>query len=111
MGQAPTQDLRGDALVSAGGEQPLVAGPIRILHADFDARAKLQFSRVWRHDASADCRSGTPLPWNGESAVEIEKDELICVGAEKPTRISWHARPLQRATPDPRPREMTLTRR
>ena len=97
--QAPAQDVRGDAVVSGREVQPLVAGPIELLHANFDGRSKLQFSKVWRRDATADCRSGTPLAWNGESAVEIEQDELICVAAPAPARISWHGRPLHHAAP------------
>jgi hypothetical protein len=98
-GQVPAQDVRGDALVSGQEVQPLVEGPIKLLHANFDARSNLQFSKVWRRSSTADCRSGTPLAWNGESAVEIEKDELICVAATTPTRVSWHGRPLPRSAP------------
>ena len=98
-GQAPVQDVRGDALVAGHDGQPLVAGPIRLLHANFDARANLQFSKAWRRSATVDCGAGTPLSWNGEGAVEIEQDELICVAAAKPTRISWHGRPLHRSAP------------
>jgi hypothetical protein len=101
--QAPAQDLRGDALVTAHEVQPLVAGPIKLLHANFDTQASLQFSRVWRRGAAADCRGGTPLAWNGQGAVEIEQDELICVAATSPTRVSWHARPLHRSAPDLHP--------
>jgi len=98
-GQVPAQDVRGDALVSGQQVQPLVAGPIKLLHANFDARSNLHFSKVWRRSSTEDCRSGTPLAWNGESAVEIEKDELICVAATTPTRVWWHGRPLPRTAP------------
>jgi hypothetical protein len=98
--QRPIEDIRADAAVSAQEAQPLVAGPIRLLHANFDARAELRFSRVWRRNATMDCQGGAPLAWTGEHAVEIEKDELICVAAATPTHISWHGRPLERsATP------------
>ena len=99
-GQAPVQDVRGDALLTGHEVQLLIAGPIRLLHANFDTRANLQFTKTRRGSASADCGSGTPLAWNGEGAVELEKDELICVVATKPTRISWHGRPLRRPAPD-----------
>lgn len=103
VGQPPAQDVRGDALVSGRDVQPLVAGPIQLLHANFDGRSNLQFSKVWRRSATVDCRSGTPLAWNGESAVEIEQDELICVAAPVPTRVSWHGRPLRHAAPTVHP--------
>lgn len=35
--------------------------------------------------------------------MEIEQDELICVAATSPTRVSWHARPLHRSAPDLHP--------
>jgi len=100
--ELPAQDVRGDALVTGTDVQPLVAGPIQLLHANFDSQASLRFSRVWRRSAAVDCHSGTPLAWNGQGAVEIEKDELICVAATTPTRISWHARPLHHVAPDMR---------
>jgi hypothetical protein len=98
-GQPPMQDVRGVAVVSGRDVQPLVAGPIKLLHANFDTRSNLQFSKAWRRSTTVDCNSGTPLAWNGESAVEIEKDELICVAATAPTRVSWHGRPLHQAAP------------
>lgn len=97
--RTPARDIRGDASVAGHEVRPLVAGPIRLLHANFDARAHLQFSRVWRRDASADCHSGTPLDWDGESAVVVGKDELICVAAARPTKVWWHGRSL--AAPSP----------
>jgi len=97
--QPLAQDVRGDAVLSGHEVQPLVAGPIKLLHANFDTRSKLQFSKVWRRSSTVDCSSGTPLAWNGQSAVEIEKDELICVAATKPTRVEWHGRPLPLSAP------------
>jgi len=97
----PAQDdIRGHAAVAGQQAAPLVAGPIRLLHADFDTRARLKFSRVWRRETTADCRNGTPLPWDGRGEVEIGKDEVVCVVATVPTRIWWHARAL--------PAEVTL---
>jgi len=98
-GQPLAHDVRGDAVVSGHQVQPLVAGPIELLHANFDTRAKLQFTKVWRRSPTVDCSSGTPLAWNGESVVEIEKDELVCVAAPVSTRVSWHGRPLRQSGP------------
>jgi hypothetical protein len=92
-------DIRGDAAVTAHQAQPLVAGPIRLLHANFEGRTAPQFSRVWRRDDHADCASGTALAWDGQSTVELRKDELICVGAATPGRIWWHGRSLNETAP------------
>ena len=95
----PAHDIRGDAAVTAHQAQPLVAGPVRLLHANFEGRSAPQFSRVWRRDEHTDCSSGTSLAWDGQSTVEVRKDELICVAAGAPGRIWWHGQSLDETVP------------
>jgi hypothetical protein len=92
--RATAGDMRGDAIVSGREAQPLVAGPMKLLHVNSDGRTEPRFSRVWQHGGMVDCHDATPLPWDGESAVEISKDELVCVSADGPARVSWHGRPV-----------------
>ena len=85
----PAQDIRGAAAVTGRDAQPLVAGPIRLLHANFESRVAPHFSRVWKRGDHIDCNSATPLAWDGQTEVELRKDELICVaaGATTPSSI------------------------
>jgi hypothetical protein len=89
-------DMRGNAIVWGREAQPLVTGPMKLLHVNSDGRTEPRFSRVWRPGALQggllDCHDATPLSWDGESAVEIAKDELVCVSADGPARLSWHGR-------------------
>jgi len=85
--------------VVAGQARPLVAGPIRLLHANADGRAVPKFSRVWVISGAEDCRNGTPLDWDGASAVQIQKDEMLCVQTARSARVSWHGRALPVAGP------------
>ncbi len=85
-------DVRGNAAVSGHEARPLVAGPIRLLHINSDSREAPRFSRAWRRDGADDCRNATSLTWDGQSEVEVAKDELVCVAAERPARFSWHGR-------------------
>lgn len=67
-----------------------MAGPIRLLHANTDGRVAPKFSRVWLRRGADDCRNGAPLEWDGSSAIQIEKDELVCVETPRSSRVSWH---------------------
>jgi len=87
-------DLRGSAAVVGNEARPLVNGPIRLLHVNTDQRTTPRFSRVWVRGGNGDCRNGTPLDWDGESELEIHRDELVCVAAGKPARFSWHGRSI-----------------
>lgn len=49
---------------------------------------------MWSRDGARDCTNATPLTWDGETEVDIGKDELVCVSADRPARISWHGRPV-----------------
>ena len=86
-----SEELRGSAMVRGGEARPLVTGPIRLLHANTDGRLTPKFSRVWVRGGAGDCRQGTPLDWNGSSAVQVEKDEMVCVETARSARVSWHA--------------------
>jgi len=92
-------EVRGSATVAAGQARPLVAGPMRLLHANADGRAAPKFSRVLVISGAEDCRNATPLNWDGNSAVQIQKDELLCVQTARSARVSWHGRPLQATGP------------
>jgi hypothetical protein len=71
----------------------MVAGPVLLLHANFNRRVQTQFFRVERRDGlAADCSAGSPLGWDGESTLEVGKDELVCVSAARNTGVAWHAR-------------------
>ena len=89
--------MRGSAAVAANEARPLVNGPIRLLHINTDQRTTPRFSRVWVRDGKGDCRDGTPLEWDGESDLEIHRDELVCVAAGKPARFTWHGRSIPAA--------------
>jgi hypothetical protein len=80
--------------VAAAAPAVLIAGPTRLLHANFDRRAGVVFTRVSLRRAGAipDCRSGVAVAWDGESDLEVQADELICVGAVRRVNLSWHAR-------------------
>jgi hypothetical protein len=86
-------------MVAAGEARPLVAGPIRLLHANAEGRVAPKFSRVWIISGAEDCRNGTPLDWDGTSAVQIQKDELLCVQTSRSARVSWHGRAVPAAGP------------
>jgi hypothetical protein len=79
-------------MVSGREAQPLVAGPMKLLHVNVEGRTEPRFSHVWRGEGGSDCHGATPLAWDGASAVEIAKDELVCVSADGPARLVWHGR-------------------
>jgi hypothetical protein len=87
-------DVRSNVAVVGAAPAVLVAGPTRLLHANFDRRAGVVFTRVslQQGGTAADCRTGMPVTWDGESDLEVHADELICVGAVRRVNLSWHAR-------------------
>jgi hypothetical protein len=93
------RDMRGTAKVSGREAQALVVGPMRLLHVNSDGRKEPRFTHVWQRDGAVDCHNGTPLDWDGQSAVEIGKDELVCVSSDAPARLFWHGRSLGRDVP------------
>ena len=60
-----------------------------------DKKAGAHFTRVRNHDAAMpECGGGTPLAWDGESELEVESGESVCVAVAHDAGISWHARKL-----------------
>jgi hypothetical protein len=87
-----TTDVRGNASLLGQQARPMVVGPMRLLHANFDRKAKVKFTRTWQRDGGADCRNGAPLSWDGESEIQIQKDELVCVSGTARSAVAWHGR-------------------
>jgi hypothetical protein len=88
-------DFRGNAAVSTPAPRLLVAGPVRLLHVNVDRKAGATFLRVPSYaGASPDCRSGIPLTWNGESDLDVDRGESVCVAVRRDARVSWHARAI-----------------
>ena len=97
--QPTVRDMRGNASISGREAQPLVVGPMRLLHVNSESGNEPRFSHVWQRDGAVDCKNGTPLEWDGQSAVEVGKDELVCVAADAPARLFWHGRSVSRELP------------
>jgi hypothetical protein len=88
-------DLRGNAAVSGQGSRLIVSGPMKLLHANYDRRAGVVFSRATQRAESApDCSTGAPVGWDGESDLTVGQGEAICVSATRLVNLSWHARSL-----------------
>jgi hypothetical protein len=70
-------------------------GPVRLLHVNVDKQAGARFIRVPSHDgAIADCGSGAPIAWDGESDLDVGSGESVCVAVLHDARVSWHARQM-----------------
>lgn len=94
-------DVRSNVAVAAAAPAVLLAGPTRLLHANFDRRAGVVFTRVsLQQGGIPDCRSGVAVAWDGESDLEVRADELICVGAVRRVNLSWHARAVGAEIPE-----------
>lgn len=105
------RELRGSVVVSGAHARSALAGPLHLLHVDYDNRQAVELYSVARHDGSdADC--GGPalmrLQLHGRRPNPIGADvgagEVVClVGAPAPTarevRVSWHATPSEHAAP------------
>ena len=88
-------DLRGSTRVSTPAPTVLVEGPVELLHVNVEKRAGARFIRVPHHEgAVADCGSGAPLAWNGETDLFVQRGESVCVAVVRDARVSWHARPM-----------------
>ncbi len=88
-------DLRGSTRVSTPAPTFLVAGPVELLHVNVDKKAGARFIRVHnKQGAMADCGSGAPLAWDGESDLFLQPGESVCVAVVHDARVSWHARPM-----------------
>jgi hypothetical protein len=95
MAHVQSADLRGSTRVSTPTPAFLVAGPVELLHVNVDKKAGARFIRVPHHEGvAADCGSGAPLAWNGESDLYVQPGESVCVAVGHDARISWHAREM-----------------
>ena len=76
-----------------------MAGPVELLHVNVDKKAGARFIRVPNHEgAVADCGSGAPLAWNGETDLYVQPGESVCVAVVRDARVSWHARQMPTPT-------------
>ena len=79
--------------LAAAKPSVLVAGPTRLLHANYDRRAGVVFTKVpLPAGAAPSCLAGTPVAWDGESDLEVSASEVICVGSARRVNLAWHAR-------------------
>jgi hypothetical protein len=87
--------------VSAPAPRLLVTGPVRLLHANFDRRAGVTFSKaaIPAGAVALDCGQSTPLGWDGETDLDLRAGEAICVSAAREVNLSWHARTGLEAPP------------
>ena len=98
-GRVPLSDLRGTAHVSTPAPVVLVMGPVMLLHANVDKKSGAHFMLVRNRDAARpNCDGGAPLAWDGESDLDVESDEAVCVAVAHDTGISWHARKMPEPT-------------
>ena len=94
MACASTQvDVRGNASVSNQASRLIVSGPAKLLHANYDRKAGVVFSRAAQQGtASPDCLHGAPVGWDGETDLAVGDGEAICASATRTVLVSWHAR-------------------
>jgi hypothetical protein len=87
-------DLRGNTAVSNPAPRLLVTGPVRLLHANYDHRAGVTFSKATLADGATaiDCASSAAFGWDGESDLDVHAGEGICVTAAREVSLTWHAR-------------------
>jgi hypothetical protein len=94
-------DIRSNAALTAAAPAVLIAGPTRLLHANYDRRAGVIFTRVsLQGGATPDCRTGVAVAWDGESDLDVPADQLICAGAVRRVNLSWHARAVGAEIPE-----------
>jgi len=94
-------EVRNSVAVSNAEPQLLIAGPTRLLHANYDRRAGVVFLRAPRQGAvAADCKLGVPVRWDGQSDLDVSSSESICVTASRKVNLSWHARALGAEIPE-----------
>jgi hypothetical protein len=101
------RELRGSVVVSGAHARSALAGPLHLLHVDYENRQAVELYNVARQPGSpgpdADCAAGPALmrlELHGRRPNPIDADvgagEVVClVGAPSPTardvRVSWHA--------------------
>jgi hypothetical protein len=107
------RELRGSVVVSGAHARSALAGPLHLLHVDYDNRGSVQLYSVARHDGTdADCAAGPALmrlSLHGRRPNPIDADvgagEVVCFvaggpdGATRDVRVSWHATPAEHPAP------------
>ncbi|MES1206323.1 MAG: hypothetical protein ABUS79_10340 [Pseudomonadota bacterium] len=108
--RAGERDVRGSVVVSGAHARSALAGPLHLLHVDYEAGAAIDLYSVPLHDGTdADCAGPAlmHLALHGRRPNPIDADvgagEMICLVAApdvvgNPVRVSWHAIP-RAATP------------
>jgi hypothetical protein len=103
--------LRGSVVVSGAQARSALAGPLHLLHVDYDSRGTVELYSVARHDGTdADCAGPAlmRLSLHGRRPNPIDADvgpgEVVClvaapVAAARTVSVSWHATPSDRALP------------
>ena len=103
--------LRGSVVVSGTQARSALAGPLHLLHVDYESRKAVELYSVARHDGTAaDCAgpARVRLPLHGRRPNPIDAavgaGEVVCLVAASATtgpavRVSWHATPADHAAP------------
>ena len=103
--------LRGSVVVSGAQARSALAGPLHLLHVDYDSRGPVELYSVARHDGTdADCAGPAlmHLSLRGRRPNPIDADvgsgEVVCLvaspaAAARTVSVSWHATPADRALP------------
>ena len=107
------RELRGSVVVSGAHARSALAGPLHLLHVDYDNRQAVQLYSVARQAGSAgtdaDCAAGPALmrlALHGRRPnpidADVGADEVVCFVAGSETRevrVSWHATPAEHPAP------------
>jgi hypothetical protein len=110
------RELRGSVVVSGAKARSALAGPLHLLHVDYDSRGSVQLYSVARQEGSAgpdaDCDAGPALmrlSLHGRRPNPIDADvgagEVVCLvaggpgAASRDVRVSWHATPAEHPAP------------
>jgi hypothetical protein len=106
--------LRGSVVVSGAQARSALAGPLHLLHVDYDNREAVELYSVARRPGSAgtdaDCAGPAlmRLSLHGRRPNPIDADvgsgEVVCLvaapaAAARTVSVSWHATPADRAEP------------
>ncbi len=103
------RELRGSVVVSGAQARSALAGPLHLLHVDYESRGTVELYSVARHDGTdADCAGPAlmRLPLHGRRPNPIDADvgagEVVCLVAEpaaaaRAVSVSWHATPSDHA--------------
>lgn len=105
------RELRGSVVVSGARARSALAGPLHLLHVDYEARGTVELYSVARRDGSdADCAGPAlmRLRLHGRRPNAIDADvganEVVCLVAEKgaaqsAVSVSFHAAPSETERP------------